>query len=564
MALRELLVEFTSAFDPKGLHEGHHATESLLHKVKEVGEAIAVAFAVEKIFEFVESMTDAAAAIGLQASRLNLSTDALQQWQYAGQLVGLEAGALDGVFRKLASAVVEGGKAGGESAGMFKKLGVELKGADGQFKDSGDLFEEIGLSLAGMSDQTTATAEAVKIFGRQSATRILQLFKEGKPGLEKLREEFKELGGGIDKDFIEKAEEARKSQIRLSSAWLSAKTHISAILLPAVEFVIGKLERFSIVVQHLAKETHFLEAAFVVLGAMAAASAIKILAQWGPLILRFGLWAALLVLAALAVDDLISFFEGGKSVVGDFLDAAFGPGSQEAARNWSEGTKDTFLTFFQDAKFGFGEFWAWIAETANLAAGAVADAFNAVFDFIEQGIAKANRLAAKAARFVGATDTANSLDETATQAEEDLAQRQLDPNHGTGIERAREENAAREAGRAGDRDAFKQRAKDYAARQGARSEKRAEIKAAASLDGGQSIDPGAGPLASLAPQASLAAPASTVNNTQSVNISVDAPVNVSVAPGTPAAQARATGDAAKRGAESGHRAAKAAFEQRGR
>lgn len=572
MAIRELLVEFTSKFNPEGLHEGHHETAKLLEEVKELGEAILAAFAVEKIYEFIEGVVGTTAALKLQADRLGLSTDKLQEWTYAGQQVGLQGEELDGVFRKLSQAVVSGDEATGKAAANFQELGLEVKDANGQFKDSGTLFEEIGLKLGAMQDQTKATAIAVKLFGRGAATRILQLFKEGAPGLDKLREKFGELGGAIDANFIEQADEARKSMINLSHAWLIARTQIVALLLPALEYLVEKWEHVALGMQKLVRETNIVKGALAALGLLGAATAVKLLAKYAPLILRFGLWAIAIAAAALAVDDLITFFEGGKSAVGEFLDAAFGPGSQDMARNWAEGAKDAITTFVSDAAFALGDFWTSIVNAADLTVGYVARAFFRLGLDIQDALAGAARSAAKVASFVGADGAAASLNSSADEMSADSARARLmdDP-----LQQAEARATARTASQDEGAKRLKERSIAYGERDRERRGKRDEIAALHAHDdvsGAQSLpDAVSTPAAENVSRAPYApefatAPISAAAPQQTINYStqVTAPINMSIAPGTSEAQVRAVQRAAKSGAESGWRGAVSAFEQRGR
>lgn len=332
-ALREILVEFGVKFDTAPLEAGQKKVGDVVGSLKNLGVALAGAFALDKVKDFVLGAVAAGDAVGDQAARLNISTQALEEWTYAAKFADLEAGELDGIFNKLARSSVEAADATSEQGKVLKQLGVDVKDTSGNFKDTGTLFEEVGLALAGMTDETEKTALSFQFFGKTAGPKVLQLFKEGPAGIAKFRAEFEELGGGMG-DFVEQAGKVDDDMHRLDLAWTSAKVKIAGLFLPALTAAIQGLTKFASFITFLSRHTNVLQAALVTFATIAAAKAVMLLAAYAPLIGTFLLWAAAIAAVVLILDDLITFFQGGDSVIGRAIEEWFGPGSSEKVRAW--------------------------------------------------------------------------------------------------------------------------------------------------------------------------------------------------------------------------------------
>jgi hypothetical protein len=348
-ALREILAVFGIQFDAKPLEEGNRKIDDTIGSLKQLGAAVAGAFAFDKLKDFTLHMVEQADAIDDQASRLGLSTKALQEWAFAGSFVELRGEALDGIFTRLA---VSAGKAedGGKGvAKTLKDLGVNVQNADKTLKPAGQLFEETGLALAGMADKTKATGIAMQLFGRGNANKVLQLFKDGAPGIAALREEFEALGGAFDEAFIKQAADIDDQMHRLNVAWTTAKVRIAGVLLPAVKKITEVMTSVSKAFAKTSKDSNLVQAGFVLLGASGLLALNKLL-KFGQLAKIFFRWLLPLGLALLLLDEIITFAEGGETLIGDLIDNVFGEGSSEKVRQFWKAVATEVDGFFSDLK----------------------------------------------------------------------------------------------------------------------------------------------------------------------------------------------------------------------
>ncbi len=168
-------------------------------------------------------------------------------------------------------------------------------------------------------------------------------------------------------------------------------TEMGMKVLPKIKNVVRAARDAIAWFRGLEKNTSALETALYVLGGVAAALGIDLLA---PFILP----AAAIIALILLIDDLNSMFAGGTSVVGTYIDTMFGLGATDAlVRNHAAGVlllKDNWNEFWADWKAGFEIFQSGpslfeLLETAGVNAfDAIAEAGTAVLDAI-RGIQEA-------------------------------------------------------------------------------------------------------------------------------------------------------------------------------
>jgi hypothetical protein len=86
----------------------------------------------------------------------------------------------------------------------------------------------------------------------------------------------------------------------------------------------------------------------VVLSGILIAKGAAVAAAWLPVLLPFLELAAVIGLAILVVEDLITMFQGGDSVIGRLLNKWFGPGSTQELIKWTKEVGEAFAMFFDD------------------------------------------------------------------------------------------------------------------------------------------------------------------------------------------------------------------------
>ena len=144
--------------------------------------------------------------------RTGFSTESLSELRFAMEQAGTSIQGFEVGVRRM-SGFIEDAKDGlATSTDAMDKLGVSVDDLKGQSPE--EAFFTLANAMAGVEDELTKAALAQDVFGR-SGTQLLPLLAEGADGIEKLRQEARDLGIVMDQ---ETANKAAKMQDAINSA----------------------------------------------------------------------------------------------------------------------------------------------------------------------------------------------------------------------------------------------------------------------------------------------------------------------------------------------------------
>lgn len=188
-----------------------------------------------------------------QADALNMSTAALQTWQFAAGTVGIETERLGMFFSKLQSKISEGSD-GTEEA--FKALGINFSKLS-KLKPEEQLTH-IAEAFSRLPDGIKKTELVNGLFGK-SAYKLIPILNAGAAGLKGIYEQAKAAGYILDGDTKEAAEKADAAFNQLKIQLIGFKNKSLAPLLPVFGDMIGQLGK--IITEHGPKFTKWIQTA---------------------------------------------------------------------------------------------------------------------------------------------------------------------------------------------------------------------------------------------------------------------------------------------------------------
>ena len=177
--------------------------------------ALGAAAMVSAVKNVVGSVDD----IGKTADRIGITTDALQELRAVAESAGVEQSALDNSIEKLGKGLAEAAMGIGTAKYALDELGLSASDLMGLGLDGA--LAKIADEINKVPDPMQKTALATQLFGRSGAP-MLNLLREGAAGMDKMRQEARELGIVIDEDLIRNAEEAQ-TQLDLMSRVINAE-----------------------------------------------------------------------------------------------------------------------------------------------------------------------------------------------------------------------------------------------------------------------------------------------------------------------------------------------------
>lgn len=141
-----------------------------------------------------------AASAGLAADDINtlskqtgLSTEQIQKFQYASDLIDVDLNTLTGSMAKLTKNMATAQSGSGSAAEAFSALGVSISDGNGELRNNQDVFNEAIAALANIENETQRDAYAMQIFGK-SAQDLNPLILGGADALKVLGDSANDAG----------------------------------------------------------------------------------------------------------------------------------------------------------------------------------------------------------------------------------------------------------------------------------------------------------------------------------------------------------------------------------
>jgi hypothetical protein len=339
--LRDLVARLGLDFDGKAFNEGEKAVGSLKGAMSSLAQAAAAGAIAKGLFELTKMASDASETMNVLSASFGEQEEDVTSW---ATTFAKEAGRSEFLLREMAGTLgavlnpmMEGNtEAAAEMSTGFAALAVDL----GSFFNAAD-----DDALQALRSGLVGEAEPLKRFGivMNEATLASFALDQG------IRKSVKSMSNAekttLRYNFImSQTVNAQGDAAKTSEGWANASKAVAAsltdlgtkmglVLLPFAEKTLGVVRGIIDGFTVWAENSKILEAALIVLGGILVAIGIKMLIAFAPVILAFLKIALIIAVVTLAIDDFLTFLDGGDSVIGRFINMIFGPGSATAAAN---------------------------------------------------------------------------------------------------------------------------------------------------------------------------------------------------------------------------------------
>lgn len=167
------------------------------------------------------------------STQTSLTTDQLQEFEYASELVDVSTDTLRGSLVKLTNNMQTAATGTGSAAEAFKKLHVKVSDSSGKLKDNYEVFLKTIDALGKVKNETERDALAMDIFGR-SATDLNPLIEAGSGRLKELAEQAHEVGYVVDNETLQSFGELDDAMQKLDKQGDAVKRSFAEALLPII------------------------------------------------------------------------------------------------------------------------------------------------------------------------------------------------------------------------------------------------------------------------------------------------------------------------------------------
>lgn len=228
---------------PDGMKSSMNAMGSLdAQSLALAGGFAAVAAAIIKAEKAMISMTKESAAFADNIITLSMqtgqSTQQLQEFSYATELIDVSVDTLQGSLRKLTNNMQDTMNGTGNAKASFEALGVSVTNADGSMRSANDVFYETIDALGQVKNETERDAMSMDIFGR-SAQDLNPLIIQGSKTLKEYADEAHNVGYVLDDEALSALGAVDDAYQRLQKTQEGVKNQLSAEFAPYLEEFYG-------------------------------------------------------------------------------------------------------------------------------------------------------------------------------------------------------------------------------------------------------------------------------------------------------------------------------------
>ena len=250
-----------------------------------------------------EAVIDYGTTLSNMATRLGVSTDFLQKYNFAANQSGVETNAANVALQRFLRRAAEAKEKGGPLKETLDKLGIAFTDVNGNAKSGETLFQDFGKALGGIQDPSEKLRTAFQFLDTEGVA-LTQMFKDATNPIEDMGKEAERLGLVLSSETVEDLRAAGDELDRLKTTFV---TSLARGLIPFIRKLSEFKEPISAVIQKFGEWAPKIGAVVAVLVALKTALGIKAIIA-GVAVAVGGLGTAIVTLknAMLALNVVIN------------------------------------------------------------------------------------------------------------------------------------------------------------------------------------------------------------------------------------------------------------------
>ena len=228
--------------------------QSSFLKVGKALIAVGIAAKVADIAKKLASATKEAAAFADEvltlSAKTNISTDALQGYMYAAELVDVSVETITKSMQRNIRSMGSAADGTAQYTNAYKQLGVAVQDSNGDLRDSQEVFWELIDALGQMTNETERDEIAMTLLGK-SAQDLNPLIEAGADRMHELADEAASVGFIMSGETLSALGSLDDQLQRLDGAATAAKNALGAALAPVFEDLAEKATNFLVAITNI-------------------------------------------------------------------------------------------------------------------------------------------------------------------------------------------------------------------------------------------------------------------------------------------------------------------------
>lgn len=167
------------------------------------------------------------------SQQIGLSTDTIQKFQYASELIDVDMNTITGSITKMKSSL-------DSQRDTFQQIGVEVKDQRGHYRDIESIFWDTVSALGSIQNETERDTAAMKIFGR-SANELAGIIDDGGQKMRELGNEAENMGLIVSDEDIAKLNQFNDTLDTMKTQIEAALVQLAIPVMEALEPIIATI-----------------------------------------------------------------------------------------------------------------------------------------------------------------------------------------------------------------------------------------------------------------------------------------------------------------------------------
>ena len=185
-----------------------------LSKLNRAFGLVGAGLSVGALATFARNSLQLADDLGTAAATIGVSTDFLQEFQYAAEQSGISTDKATMGLQRFTRRLAQAQAGTGELLPTLKQLGIAMFDQEGRARSSEEVLGDFADALKNIQDPQAQLLAGFKAFDSEGA-QLIAMLKNGSKGLEELRAQAHEAGVVLDEELIRDLDKSDKALKRI-------------------------------------------------------------------------------------------------------------------------------------------------------------------------------------------------------------------------------------------------------------------------------------------------------------------------------------------------------------
>lgn len=195
-------------------------------------------------FKVASDAAYAADDLNTLSKQTGISTEDLQKFKYASDLIDVSVDTFTGSLTRLTRNMNSASKGTGTAGEAFDALGISITDADGSLRNNQEVFYDVIDALADVENYTERDAMAMEIFGR-SAQDLNPLILGGSESLKELGKQAEDAGLILSQDSLDSLNELSDALDRAKATASSFSNVLGTAFAPSIAEAVDSVTGFA-------------------------------------------------------------------------------------------------------------------------------------------------------------------------------------------------------------------------------------------------------------------------------------------------------------------------------